>query len=230
MFFESQNIEQKRTNRFFAMSQDKIRKIDPINPLPDIIREAADVIKKGGIVLFPTRCLYGLGADAFNVDAVNRIFKIKRRPVNKPISVLIKNIKVVEEFVQYVPPYASKIMDNFWPGKVTIIFEAKAALPVNLTAGTGKIGIRVPEHTVPSALVNMIDNPITGTSANLSGSPGCSMLSDLEPLIADKIDLILDAGRLKGGAGSTVVDVTGDVPKILREGAVPAKDIFAILK
>jgi len=72
MFFESQNIEQERTNRFFAMSQDKIRKIDPINPLPDIIREAADVIKKGGIVLFPTRCLYGLGADAFNVDAVNK--------------------------------------------------------------------------------------------------------------------------------------------------------------
>jgi L-threonylcarbamoyladenylate synthase len=212
------------------MSQDKIRKIDPINPLPDIIREVADVIKKGGIVLFPTRCLYGLGADAFNVDAVNRIFKIKRRPVNKPISVLIKNIKAIEEFVQYVPPYASKIMDNFWPGKVTIIFEAKAGLPVILTAGTGKIGIRIPEHTVPSALANMIDNPITGTSANLSGSPGCSMVSDLEPPIADELDLILDAGRLKGGAGSTVVDVTGDAPKILREGAVPAKDIFAILK
>ncbi|RZB30563.1 MAG: L-threonylcarbamoyladenylate synthase [Desulfobacteraceae bacterium Eth-SRB1] len=208
---------------------EKIRKIDPVNPLPDIIREAADVIKKGGIVLFPTRCLYGLGADAFNADAVSRVFKIKQRPVNKPMSVLVKDRKAVEKLVQYVPPCALQIMDSFWPGKVTIIFEAKAALPVNLTAGTGKIGIRIPEHTVPSALANMLDSPITGTSANLSGSPGCSVVSDLEPLIADKLDLILDAGRLKGGAGSTVIDVTGSAPKILREGAVPAKDIFAVL-
>ena len=180
--------------------------------------------------MFPTRCLYGLGADAFNVDAVNRVFKIKRRPVNKPMSVLVKDIKAVEELVQYVPPYALQIMNSFWPGKVTIIFEAKAALPVNLTAGTGKIGIRIPEHTVASALVNMLNSPITGTSANLSGSQGCSIVSDLEPIIADKLDLVLDAGRLKGGAGSTVVDVTGDAPKILRQGALPAKDIFAILK
>jgi len=176
--------------------------------------------------LFPTRCIYGLGTDAFNVDAVNRIFKIKQRPINKPISVMVKNIKAVEMLVQYVPPYALQIMDSFWPGRVTIIFEAKATVPAILSAGTGKIGIRIPEHTVPSALVNMLNSPITGTSANLSGSTGCSMLSDLEPLIADKLDLILDAGKLKGGAGSTIVDVTGSAPKILREGAIPAKDIF----
>ena len=207
----------------------KIRKIDPANPQQDLIVEAAHVIEKGGIVAFPTSFIYGLGADAFNVDAIDRVFRIKKRPLNKPLSVLVRNREILYSLVQYIPSYASIIMDRFWPGKITIVFKAKEGLPENLTAGTGTIGVRIPEHTAACALVNALNNPITGTSANFSGKAGCSQISDLDPLIADELDLILDAGPLEGGIGSTVIDITGDAPKILRQGAIAAKDIFAVL-
>ena len=209
---------------------DKIRRIDPVNPQHDLIIEAARVIERGGIVVFPTSFIYGLGADAFNVDAINRVFRIKKRPHNKPLSVLVKNREALYKLVQYIPSYASTIMDRFWPGKITVVFKAKDGLPENLTAGTNTIGVRIPEHPAASALINALDSPITGTSANFSGKAGCSQISDLDPLIADELDLILDAGPLEGGIGSTVIDVTGNGPKILREGAIAAKDIFTLFK
>ncbi|MCG2754546.1 MAG: threonylcarbamoyl-AMP synthase [Desulfobacteraceae bacterium] len=208
---------------------DKIKRIDPVNPQHDVIVEAARVIERAGIIMFPTSFIYGLGADAFNVDAIDRVFRIKNRPHNKPLSVLVKNREALYGLVQYIPPYASIIMDRFWPGKITIVFKAKDGLPENLTAGTNTIGVRIPEHPAACALVNALDNPITGTSANFSGHAGCSQISDLDPMIADELDLILDAGPLEGGIGSTVIDVTGNLPKILRQGAVAAKDIFAVL-
>ena len=207
---------------------DKVRIIDSDSPQLHLIREAADIIKKGGIVSFPTRCLYGLGADAFNAETVKRIFGIKQRPHNKPLLVLAKNQEDLDRLVQHVPPAASRIIDRFWPGRVTIVFKAKDTLPVNLTAGTGKIGVRLPEHSVTLALLGAVKGPITGTSANISNNPGCSRIPDLDSRIAEELDLILDAGPLKGGIGSTVVDVTTDFPRILREGEIPAKNIFAI--
>lgn len=208
---------------------DKTRKINPISPQHDLIIEAAGIIKNGGLISFPTTCLYGLGADAYNADAVDRVFEIKQRPDNKPILVLVKNVKELHKVVRYVPPTALHIMDSFWPGGVTILFEAKDTLPDNLTAGTGKIGVRLPEHPVAFALLNALDSPITGTSANLSGSAACSRISNIDSHIADQLDLILDAGPLKGGIGSTVVDITTASPTILREGEVSANDIFAAL-
>ncbi|MEA3428149.1 MAG: L-threonylcarbamoyladenylate synthase [Thermodesulfobacteriota bacterium] len=208
----------------------KIRKIDAVNPQRALIVEAVRVIETGGIVMFPTNFIYGLGADAFNVDAIDRVFRIKKRPHNKPLSVLVKNRETLCRLVQDIPPYASIIMGRFWPGKITIVFKAKEDLPENLTAGTGTIGVRIPEHPVASALVNALDSPITGTSANFSGHAGCSQISDLDPIIADELDLILDAGPLEGGIGSTVIDVTGNQPKILRHGAIAAKDILALFK
>lgn len=207
----------------------KVRRIDPVNPRPDIIDEAARIIKDGGVVVFPTRSLYGLGADALNVKAVIRVFRIKRRPGSKPILVLIKNKNELDRLVEHIPRMASVIMENFWSGRVSIVFKAKKGLSTDLTAGTEKIGIRLPGHNVASALVNAAGGPITGTSANISGSAGCFQIDDLESKIADRVDLILDAGSLKGGAGSTVVDVTGETLRILREGELPAKDIFNVI-
>ncbi len=208
----------------------KIRKINPFNPRQDFIIEAAEVIKKGGIVTFPTRCLYGLGADAFNAHAVDRVFRIKQRSYQNPILVLINNKKELDRIVQYVPPAASAIMDKFWPGRVTIVFEARETLPTILTAGTGKIGVRLCGHPAASALISAAASPLTGTSANLAGNAGCSQISDMDSGLRDKPDLILDAGPLKGGTGSTVVDVTTDIPMVLREGIIPAKDIFAVFE
>jgi L-threonylcarbamoyladenylate synthase len=193
-----------------------------------LVREAADVIQRGGVVGFPTRCLYGLGADALNPDAVNRIFELKQRPAGNPILVLIDHTSQLQPLVKRVPALAFELIDHYWPGKITLVFEAADLLPVNLTAGSGKIGIRMPGHAVARALVNAVKGPITGTSANLSGSPGCFRASHLEPQVARGLDLILDAGDLKGGAGSTVVDVSENEMQILREGEISAQELLAL--
>ncbi len=204
-----------------------IKKIDPVWPEPEIIAEAAAVIKQGGVIAFPTRCLYGLGADAFNPEAVERVIKIKQRPEQNPILVLIDSKKQLESLVMYVPPAADAIMEAFWPGRVTLVFEARNSLLDQLTAQTGKIGVRLPGHPAAFSLVKHIKRPLTGTSANISGQPGCRRPKDLDPTIAWQLDLILDAGTLMGGIGSTVVDVTVTPPRILREGAVSSRDVLS---
>ena len=210
------------------MNLQRIRSIDPQQPEPELIEEAADAIRRGGVVGFPTRCLYGLGADALNAEAVTRVFELKQRPAANPILVLIDHISQLEKLVKRIPALATDLIDYYWPGKITLVFEAADKLPVNLTAGSGKIGIRMPGHAVARAMVNAVQAPITGTSANLSGNPGCYRINDLEPQIARGLDLILDAGDLKGGAGSTVVDVSTNRLQILREGEVSAQELNAI--
>ena len=205
----------------------KIIKVAPANPAPEAIKEAAAVIKAGGTIVYPTRCLYGLGVDAFNADAVAQIYSIKQRSAKKPILILIDRIKWLERLVTRVPETATAIMDKFWPGKVTLVFEASDAVSPDLTGGSGKIGIRLPGHPAASQIVKSIAGPLTGTSANLSGHRGCRKISDLEPDFTSRLDLIIDAGPLQGGRGSTVVDVAaGDQPIILREGEITGEEIL----
>ena len=192
-----------------------------------MIQDAAAVIRQGGIFAFPTRCLYGLGADAFNPEAVDRIFKIKQRPPNKPLLVLLDDPQRLKSLVTHISVAAKVISERFWPGRVTLVFDASAQVPNYLTAGTGKIGIRLAGHPVAAALAGATRGPITGTSANVSGNPGCHQIRDLMPEVTEQLDLILDAGPLKGGRGSTVVDVTGKIPRVLREGVVSEKEILA---
>ncbi len=218
-----------RDARFCVSTAGKIRQIQPLAPDPEAIAECARIIRAGGVAVFPTRCLYGLGADALNTDAVNRLFEIKERPHEKAILVLISDKKELSALVSEIPKTAIRIMDKFWPGKITIIFKAKENLPANLTAGTGKIGVRLCGHPAAWALMKAVGGPVTGTSANLAGHPGCSQIADLDAEIAEQVNLILDAGKLDGGAGSSIVDVTGDAPTVLREGVIPATDIFGAL-
>jgi L-threonylcarbamoyladenylate synthase len=209
-------------------SRPNVKKIDSHAPQADAISDAAAIIQKGGVVAFPTRCLYGLGADAFNPDAVDRVFDIKQRCAQNPILVLIENLLQLEHLVKRIPDVASGLMARFWPGRITIVFEAKDTLPLNLTAQSGKIGVRIPGHRAALALVKAVQVPITGTSANLSGRPGCDHIKNLEPQIAEQLDLILDAGNLIGGRGSTIVDVSEGKPKILREGVISRQDIMKL--
>ncbi len=208
----------------------KIIHVDPFNLRHDQILKASRMIRAGGVVIFPTQYLYGLGADALNVQAVDRIFEIKTRSHRKPILVLIEKQDDLSGLVRQIPFAAESIMNAFWPGAVTIVFEAKDTLPPNLTAGTHKIGVRMPRHPIASALAEAVGGPVTATSANKTGDSGCSTVSDIAGDITDRVDLILDAGTLKGGIGSTVVDVTVDPPEIIREGAICAEDILAALK
>jgi len=191
---------------------------------------AADAVRAGGVVCFPTRCLYGLGADARNEAALRRIFEIKQRPPDMPLLVLISHSAQMAALAERVPPAARLLMERFWPGRLTIVLPALPDLPPVLTAGKGKIGIRLAGHPVARALVEAVGAPLTGTSANVSGGAGCRQIPDLDPRIAQGADMVLDAGPLKGGAGSTVVDVTGETPVIIREGEVPKHEIIAALK
>jgi L-threonylcarbamoyladenylate synthase len=205
----------------------KIHPIDPLHPQADLIDTAVRILERGGVITFPTGSLYGLGADALNVSAVERVFTIKRRPPDKPLLILVPDRAVVFDLAAEVPPAAKRLMDRFWPGRVTIVFKALSVLPANLTAGSGKIGIRLPGHPVAKALVAAFGRPITGTSANPSGHEGCHRIAELDPKMIEQLDLVLDAGPLKEGIGSTVVDITGAEPIVIREGVVSKQAILA---
>jgi L-threonylcarbamoyladenylate synthase len=203
-----------------------IRRIDSGFPDLTVIREAAAIIKGGGVVVYPTRNLYGMGADAFHQEAVRRIFHIKHRPEGNPVSILIKSRSELGLLVSEIPQLAETLMDRFWPGRLTLVFHARASIPGILTAGTGKIGVRVPAHPVAIALVNETGSPITGTSANLSGGPGCYDTGQLDQTLREGVDLVLDAGPLESGIGSTVLDVTTDPPTVIRVGSISIKVLF----
>lgn len=201
----------------------------PGNAWAAAVARACKIIDQGGTVIFPAKCLYGIAADPFNPKAVERIFEIKMRPETNPILLLINAMDDLGSLVKEIPPEAVVLMNRFWPGDVTIVFEASSRLPGTLTAQTGKIGIRMPHHPVARALVRRLGRPITGTSANFSGTMGTSRIQDLPQALVDRIDLVLDVGELKGGSGSTVVDVTGQQVRVLREGEIPGSNIHGAL-
>jgi L-threonylcarbamoyladenylate synthase len=171
-----------------------------------------------------------LAVDASNPAAVEKLFVIKQRSPDKPILILVPDLGDVQKLVHDIPLAADRIMTAFWPGKLTLIFKAGSSLLPHLTAGTGKIGIRLPVYPVARFLVHAVGKPITATSANISGQIGCSRIADLDPSVAASVDLILDAGPLEGGAGSTVLDVSQDPPVLLREGSIPLSALNKIFK
>jgi L-threonylcarbamoyladenylate synthase len=191
---------------------------------------SARIIRQGGIVVFPTSGLYGLGADAFNPDALARVFRIKQRPADKPVLILVRETGDLGTLVTEVSPAAHRLVDHFWPGRVTLVFRASARVPTLLTGGTGKIGVRVVKHPVAVALLEGVGGPITATSANRTGFPACADIADLDPQVTAASDLVLDAGPLAGGAGSTVVDVSRAVPRVLREGVVTTAEIHKVFR
>lgn len=203
--------------------------IDSVDPDPNDIRTASDILRQKGVLVFPTSGLYGLGADAFCDEAVRRVFAIKRRPIHKPLLLLLSGIHDMAAVVGTVPAYADLLL-RLWPGGITFIFKAGNRVPAHLTGGTGKIGVRLPAHPVAKALVEGFGGPITGTSANLSGFPAVDRVTDLDPEIRRQVNMVMDAGPLGGGSGSTIVDVTSWPVKVVREGMVPRRAIDDALK
>ncbi|MFZ5565215.1 MAG: L-threonylcarbamoyladenylate synthase, partial [Thermodesulfobacteriota bacterium] len=210
-----------------ASPRNNVRRVDPACPRPDLIAEACDVLSAGGVVGFPAAVMYGLAADAANPAAVAKVRRLKNRPETNPILLLVPDRGRVTDLAAALPDAAARIMDRFWPGNVTLIFAASAKVPRHLVSGAGTIGLRMPLHPVTRALVERFGRPVTGTSANRSGEPPCLEANQLNERLAAFPDLILDAGPLPGGAGSTVVDVTVSPPKVLREGTIRASDILA---
>ena len=207
-------------------------RVDPVQPVIETILRAAHVIRSGGVVVLPTTGLYGLAADALQPQAVDRLFRLKGRDSSKPILVLIASADMLSQVSGPVSALAKAMMAHFWPGRVTFIVPARNGLPPGLTADSGKIGVRQVAHPVAQALVRAVGTPLTGTSANLSGAGGCASIEAIDAAVIDAVDLVLDSGPLAGGVGSTVVDMTGPIPIVLREGAVSAAkilDVFNLL-
>ena len=211
------------------IEQEKIVKIGLKEPEQGIIRQACNIIKNGGVVIFPAQCLYGVAVDALNEKAVQKVFHLKKRFLNKPILTLVSHQSQLLDLVEHIPLSARLLMNAFWPGNITIVFKAKKNIPDILTANTGKIGVRIPAHPVAKALVKSLQIPITGTSANLSGKKGCNKTSLLDPLIVNSADMVLNSGELEGGVGSSIVDVTASKVIILRQGKISTYKIHEIL-
>lgn len=200
----------------------KIIQIDPERPEPEKIDEAVAILKGGGVIGFPTETFYGLGADARNEAAIKKIFAVKGRDFNNPILVVIGEPGHVDLLAGDIPALARSLMQRFWPGPVTILFRASAAVSQKLTAGSGKIGIRLTSHPIARELARKLGGPLTATSANLSGAPECSTAAEVLSQLEGKIDGLVDGGITPGGKGSTIVDATVAPVYVLREGVIPA--------
>ena len=194
------------------------------------LKRAADVINAGGVVAFPTESFYGLAVRASDEKAIQRLFGIKKRKSGQPILILIPSVEDLDRYAMYIPEIARQLIKRFWPGGLTLVFEAKPNLSHLLTAGTGKIGLRLSSHPVATALARAVGVPITGTSANISGHPACLSAEAVFRSLGKSVDLILDGGETKGGKGSTIVDVTVDPPIVLREGMVNQQALDDCLK
>ena len=204
-------------------------KVDSKKLTMEKIRIAADFIKKGGLVAFPTETVYGLGADALNSKAVLALFEAKKRPLDNPPIVHVGNPKDVYRLVKKVPPKAERLMKNFWPGPLTLIFKRSNIVPDVTVAGLDTIAIRMPRHNVALALLRESNCPIAAPSANLAGKPSPTIAKHVLDDLKGRIDAILDAGPTSIGVESTVLDMTVDPPQILRPGGTPYEVLKKIL-
>ncbi len=189
------------------------------------LHKAVEVLKRGGLVAYPTDTLYGLGAHAFLEEAVERVYQAKGRPLGKAIPLLLSTPEELRLVADEVPEAARRLADAFWPGALTLVLKSLAGVPEAVTGGTKSIAVRVPDHPVPRELVSQLGAPITGTSANRSGAPEPITANDVRAQLAGLVDLIIDGGPCPGGRPSTVVDVRGRRPVLVREGAIPRGEI-----
>ena len=194
----------------------------------EIIAKAGKIITQKGVIIFPAQYFYGIAVDALDIDALQKVFDIKKRPLRNPLLALVKDREQLETLVNSIPDIAEKLIKKYWPGNVTIIFKAANHIPDLITAKTGKIGLRMPLHPVAKALVDAANRPITGTSANISGKPACNTIDAIDPSVLNNADIALDAGELKAGLGSTVIDVTENSLKIVRQGQIPKSEILEV--
>jgi L-threonylcarbamoyladenylate synthase len=199
--------------------------VDPAAPQRDALEEAAKWILAGRVVAIPTDTLYGLAADPFSAAAVDALFAAKDRPAERAVPLIASDRAQVETAIGPLSPVASRVADRAWPGPLTLVVPAPRALAAAVTGGTGTVGIRVPNHDVARAIARSVGRPITATSANVSGEPATDDPDRVERSLGDRIQMLIDVGRTAGGPPSTIVDMTGDTPRLVRAGAIAWDEI-----
>ncbi len=202
-------------------------RLDLVHPIcsDQDIKLIKEVLDTGGIIGLPTDTFYGLGANPLNEEAVKTIYRIKKRPTNKPFTILVDSVKTLNNFVSGITTDMEKLMGAFWPGPLTILFSVMPLMPPKLSAYSGKIGARIPDHVVTRYLLEKIGHPLTGTSANISESENITTAAGVEKALGPQLNLIIDAGECPGGKESTVIDPTVSPPVIIRDGAISREEI-----
>jgi L-threonylcarbamoyladenylate synthase len=188
------------------------------------IEKGVKILQMGGVIAFPTDTVYGLGADAFNSTAVERIYEIKNRPKHRQLPLLIADVEQMTTLAEPIPEIAWFLARRFWPGALTLVLLKTDSGPDYLVPGP-TVAVRVPNHPVCLALIQHLGNPIIGTSANISGQSPALTAEEVEQQLRGKIDLVINGGKCPGGKESTVVDVTSEPPIISRQGIIPSHDI-----
>lgn len=185
-------------------------------------------LKMGGIVAFPTDTVYGLGCDHRSREAVARLYEVKGRLSRMALPLLLGSIGQIDEVVLEVPEAARQFAAKFWPGALTLVLKKRESVPDFISAGGDTIAVRVPAHPVPVALANGLGAPIVGTSANLSGQPSAFTAGEVCAYFGSRVDMVIDGGHVPGGRESTIVDVSGRMPVILREGAISREELESV--
>jgi L-threonylcarbamoyladenylate synthase len=203
--------------------------VNPESPHRDAVQEAAARIRRGGVVALPTDTLYALAADPFSRAAVARLFEAKHRPEDRALPLIASDAAQIAASLGALPPAGERLASAFWPGPLTLLIAAPASLAPAVTGATGRVGVRVPADAVARAVCRAVGHPVTATSANISGQPATEDPDEVERMMGPRIGLLIDGGRTRGGAPSTIVDVTGASPRVVRPGAIAWEDIQACL-
>jgi L-threonylcarbamoyladenylate synthase len=188
--------------------------------LEEALSRAAECLRDGSLVAFPTDTLYALGALACHDEAVGGLFEAKKRPFDKPLPLLLASDRDVKEMAASVPEVAERLMKAFWPGALTLVLRRARRYESRALAGADTVAVRVPAHPLALELIARVGGAVTGTSANVTGGPSPRDADEVRRQLGGAVDLILDGGPTPGGLESTVVDLTGDAPRLLREGAI----------
>jgi len=191
------------------------------------VEKGISILKRGGVVAFPTDTVYGLGASIGIKQAVERVYRIKGRPNNRALPLILADLFQIDGVARSVPPLARLLAENFWPGPLTLVLFKSEFVPDIVTGNSETVAVRIPAHPIPIALARGLGMPIVGTSANLSGQPSALTAEEARAQLGDRVDLIID-GECPGGKESTIVDLTGETPVILREGALSIEELRQI--
>ena len=189
------------------------------------LKEVARTIKQGGVVVFPTETVYGIGANGLSANAVKRIYEVKQRPLNKPISLLVNGINMINEIAQEITDLEKTLIKEFFPGPLTIILKKKDTVPNIVTANSNMVGVRMPSNEIALKLIEYTGVPIATPSANMSGKPSGTNMEDIMKDFEGKVDYFIDDGPSKIGISSTIVQVIDGVPHILRQGKITEEQI-----
>ena len=194
-----------------------------------MLKKAAQLIKQGKIVVFPTETVYGIGTNGLDEQAVKKLYEVKQRSLNKPISLLVSNMEMVNELARDITETEYKIMENFFPGPLTIILKKKNIVSDTVTAGQDTVGIRMPSGEIAKKLVEIAGVPIAAPSANISGEPSGTDLQEIKKNFEGKVDFFIEGGISEIGLASTIVQVIDEKPVILRQGSITLEQINKIL-